>query len=460
MRHIKIPTTKIISAEFDESLLYGLRPPDSRLDFLCPWVFCQLWYPHRLRSPSPEYALTVWSEDWDPKSEKRPVAGRDFFLNDKYMRGQPHWISFPERPCFKSNLEYQALRHSWILVERSYPVVPCAENTPLPNRKQSKQQRAKLFNIYLRSWTLIATEANDSKPYIADLDEVKTATETHRDMRKAWKHFYTTGLPKPWAQQIMNFVRATSAEGQASFLDDDEDKYSKMNAVTCPLSTSDIGSLLKSAYSQLKSKNKHADTASDQTEIRNRRLDEATATAVAALWLQGTDTHSENDIAVRDKAMLHCIPMHKETKKKVVDETEKIARLASVDIYTANWKQRYERWLHKLLADPSKRPYPAQMTILQEIHSRCVLEHDILAADVTVQASKQAAAEDPLFRLIHGLPGSGKSQILKWLRTYFNEVWLWEEGIHYQFLAPLNSMADNIGYVAVYGNLFYDHNRV
>ena len=74
-----------------------------------------------------------------------------------------------------------------------------------------------------------------------------------------------------------------------------EDKNSKMNAVTCPLSTSDIGSLLKSAYSQLKSKSKDADTASEQTEIRNRRLDEATATAVAALRLQGTDTHSENE---------------------------------------------------------------------------------------------------------------------------------------------------------------------
>ena len=65
--------------------------------------------------------------------------------------------------------------------------------------------------------------------------------------------------------------------------------------------------------------------------------------------------------------------------------------------------------------------------------------------DQAVQAAKQAAADEPLFRLIHGLPGSGKSQILKWLRSYFNEVWLWGEGTHYQFLAPSNSMADDIG---------------
>jgi len=170
-------------------------------------------------------------------------------------------------------------------------MVPCAENTPLPNRKQSKQQRAKLFSVYLRPWTLIAAEATDSKPYIADLDEVKTATESHRDMREAWKHYFLTGVPKPWAQQILNFVRITTAEGQASFLDDDEDKNSKMNAVTCPLSTSDIGSLLKSAYSQLTSKSKDANPTAEQAEIRNRRLDEATATAVTALELQAPELY-------------------------------------------------------------------------------------------------------------------------------------------------------------------------
>ena len=95
-------------------------------------------------------------------------------------------------------------------------------------------------------------------------------------------------VPKPWAQQISNFVRVTTAEGQASFLDNEEDKNSKLNAVTCPLSTSDIGNLLDNASSSLAS-NKSADKASEKTEIRNRRLDEATATAVSTLRLQATE---------------------------------------------------------------------------------------------------------------------------------------------------------------------------
>ena len=51
----------------------------------------------------------------------------------------------------------------------------------------------------------------------------------------------------------------------------------------------------------------------------------------------------------------------------------------------------------------------------------------------------------PLRHLIHGLPGSGKSELLRWIRSYFEEVWQWSYGAEFVFLAPLNSMANNIG---------------
>ena len=46
---------------------------------------------------------------------------------------------------------------------------------------------------------------------------------------------------------------------------------------------------------------------------------------------------------------------------------------------------------------------------------------------------------------MHGLPGSGKSKVLEWLRNYFETVWKWTLGHEFVFLAPLNSMASNIG---------------
>ena len=61
------------------------------------------------------------------------------------------------------------------------------------------------------------------------------------------------------------------------------------------------------------------------------------------------------------------------------------------------------------------------------------------------KAASDVSQWEPLFRMIHGLPGSGKSKLLLWLRTYYEEVWKWTDGVQFQYVAPLNSMANNIG---------------
>ena len=50
----------------------------------------------------------------------------------------------------------------------------------------------------------------------------------------------------------------------------------------------------------------------------------------------------------------------------------------------------------------------------------------------------------PMFKLVHGLPGSGKTTLLRWLRGNFEDVWQWTFGVHFMFLAPMNTMAANI----------------
>ena len=51
---------------------------------------------------------------------------------------------------------------------------------------------------------------------------------------------------------------------------------------------------------------------------------------------------------------------------------------------------------------------------------------------------------NPECKLAHGLPGSGKSQVFKWIRSLLGEVWLLVHGVHFVMTAPLNSMADNL----------------
>ena len=78
------------------------------------------------------------------------------------------------------------------------------------------------------------------------------------------------------------------------------------------------------------------------------------------------------------------------------------------------------------------------------VHHRCLYGQE---EEIHHSINKELSEDhwEPLFRLIHGLPGSGKSELLKWMQTYFEEVWHWTNGVQFQFLAPLNSMAAGIG---------------
>ena len=79
--------------------------------------------------------------------------------------------------------------------------------------------------------------------------------------------------------------------------------------------------------------------------------------------------------------------------------------------------------------------------MLQLIHERRLVEYGV---ENGMPIPADASCPEPLLRLIHGLPGSGKTEILRWIQSYFEEVWSWTLGTEFAFVAPLNSMACNI----------------
>ena len=102
-------------------------------------------------------------------------------------------------------------------------------------------------------------------------------------------------------------------------------------------------------------------------------------------------------------------------------------------------------------------PNAKQIQALDMVHERCIAEFTHLEGQ-------------PVLRLVHGLPGSGKSELLKWVSSYFENVWQYTLGREFVFLAPLNSMASNIGGATVHswgqiiwkdkrGNLMVPANR-
>ena len=52
---------------------------------------------------------------------------------------------------------------------------------------------------------------------------------------------------------------------------------------------------------------------------------------------------------------------------------------------------------------------------------------------------------EPLFDLIHGIPGAGKSRVIAWICELFTDVLGWTSGNQFICLAVQNTMAANIG---------------
>ena len=89
----------------------------------------------------------------------------------------------------------------------------------------------------------------------------------------------------------------------------------------------------------------------------------------------------------------------------------------------------------------SMTPNQMQRKILELVHERRVVEHVYENGE---DIPSTTPCSEPLLRLVHGLPGSGKTQVLRWLQSYFEEVWGWTLGLEFVFTAPMNSMASNI----------------
>ena len=50
-----------------------------------------------------------------------------------------------------------------------------------------------------------------------------------------------------------------------------------------------------------------------------------------------------------------------------------------------------------------------------------------------------------MLALLHAPPGHGKSQLIDCIRSYFEAVLDWEYGVQFIILAPISTMANNVG---------------
>ena len=78
-----------------------------------------------------------------------------------------------------------------------------------------------------------------------------------------------------------------------------------------------------------------------------------------------------------------------------------------------------------------------------------MLEHvaERVEKEMTEERSDMVASTgyDPIFNLIHGIPGAGKSKVIAWICELFTDVLGWESGTQFVCLAVQNTMAASIG---------------
>jgi len=112
---------------------------------------------------------------------------------------------------------------------------------------------------------------------------------------------------------------------------------------------------------------------------------------------------------------------------------------ASAWLDEASATSRWDAWKRSLFQN-TKSPTVDQWRVLEAIYARCVhmrQEHN--------SNTQKRSREEPLRLMIQGLPGAGKSQVIQWVRSFFEEVLGWQHGREFVCLASMNTMAALIG---------------
>ena len=112
--------------------------------------------------------------------------------------------------------------------------------------------------------------------------------------------------------------------------------------------------------------------------------------------------------------------------------------LPQATLYPCNLGRRLEQWLVELQSG-EEPPTAEQLQILEAIVQRVTQE-----AYEEQAGTQRKSDEDPLLDLIHGVPGAGKSRMIKWIRELFEQELGWTHGIQFVCLAFQNTMAAHI----------------
>ena len=112
--------------------------------------------------------------------------------------------------------------------------------------------------------------------------------------------------------------------------------------------------------------------------------------------------------------------------------------LPRADLYPLHNAGKLQDWITSLMSRDI-RPTEEQRAVLEALVERVEIE-----ATEEQSNTRERSEGEPLFGLVHGFPGTGKTELIFWIRELFEKQLGWTHGIQFVCLAVQNIMAANI----------------
>ena len=387
------------------------------------------------------------------------ASSEDLYRLVETFADSEHYAVYPSDA---SSPELQRFRSQWILRRRQRPVVP-APKGPMPHRGLTdSERRGMLCSLYFRPWVLLRSSATSRVVHLMNLDLVTLRRPddpdyaqpmgrqrlrskmnpprwSQRSYKDAWTRYIRGNIVTDHAKRyIQNFLLVMAGTGKHEREDEEGQgtrrKREDMGNPGTKMNLEEMQQVLREAP--------RTTTAGSDEKLTaiGKRIHNSMAVVQRLLQHKQGEAglpvlHAQRAIAFNRSA-----PEAK-AKAKAAAKNANRPKALQVEIFHREWTKPYKTW-RKRLEGLKEPPYAAQWIFMNAVHKRCTEEAEEERRGTLKKI--QIPDSEPARLLCHGLPGSGKTQVMKWLAQYFQEVWSWEQGVHFVYLAPMNSMAARI----------------
>ena len=455
VRH-KIEPPNPYKTTIKTSEIYGWRGTDERVFHLCPWEFIKWGSLKKLQPPTKNatedgQGLSVWVRKQG--TDRKPVDGWQYGRDYTWKHPLPNsraanLVRLPQCNGCSRVQEYY-------LERRTEPLIPYPTTCPLPKPDMSKEAQARLLNVYLRPWTLDLKSATPHVPHISALDlEIRSPslnpgkrlwTKTApgpRSHHLAWRAYIQHHVVSEHAARtIRNFLAATECDPEEVDLAETPAKPTDHEVDTTWVTSDTIDKLVRGVGFEYSKRSGPAVRRIVEEWESNPQVDTINTwfvnTGITDIKLDHSQSKRQQPTPLPENEPLSWT-YGKLTPESATAWLQRLAEQGSVAVDPAACSaepRSASAEPRSASAEPRSacKPTAEQLKFLRAVVDRCLTESQ--------EEQAESSRSEPLRAVFHGVPGAGKTQTLKWLRAFFEDLCGWQHQQEFVYLAPQNTQA-------------------